>query len=107
LSRLRAKIAGIDVDRQIADHVTRAQRELEAAVAIARRSRKTSGQRARRAERDLGQALRTLDDVSVIGGSREDPDGMSEEDRNQHYRERRERERTLRAEVQQSGVADE
>jgi hypothetical protein len=76
-------------------HLDRATRELEAALLVARSARRTSP-RARRIERDLGRVLYAMGDVGTIGqryGSGDDPDLMSEDERNRLAREQREAER--------------
>ena len=97
MSRLRASTAPSDSDRQIAEHLDRAERELESAIAVARQGRPSFGVRARRTERDLGRALGFLQDISTMAPrySAGDPDSMSEEERNRLARVAREEKRLL------------
>lgn len=95
MSRLRATTAPTEEDRRIALHLDRATQELEQALLVARSARHKS-RKARRVERDLGRVLTTMESVGSIGnryGGGDDPDLMSEDERNRLAREQREAER--------------
>jgi hypothetical protein len=95
LGKLRATTAPSEQDRAIATKIDRATREVEGALRVAREAR-GQGYRARRVERDLGRALAALHEVGSIApryGGGDDPDLITEDERNKLARERREAER--------------
>ena len=93
MSRIRATTAPSEVDRAIAQRVERATRELEDAARLARGSR--GDYRAKRVERDLSRIIGSLRSVGTISprSGDNDPDQVSEDERNRLARERRAQER--------------
>mgnify|MGYP003639321371 FL=1 len=98
MSRFRTRTASSPQDRQIAGHLDRAARELEHALQAARDGGLTGGYRQRRVERELGRVLAAIQEVGSIapkyGGN--DPDYISEDERNKRHRERLAEERAAR-----------
>ena len=92
MGRLRATTAPSELDRAIAGHVDRASRELESATLLARSARGQS-YRSKRVERDLARIVGSLQQVGTIVPKFDDPDRVSEEERNQLAREQREQAR--------------
>ena len=106
MSRLRATIAPSDEDRQIAQHLDAAVREVEAALVVARAARKGPVRhRARQTAQELEGLIAGLNGVRTISPRHGmDPDLLPEEERIRLHREkmareREEREAKRRAEV--------
>ena len=98
MGRLRATTAPSPEDREIAKRLDTASREVEEALRIARGARGL-GYRARRVARDLERALAVINEVGSIApryGGGDDPDLVTESERNRLAREQREAERAAR-----------
>lgn len=94
MGRLRTRLSKTPVDRLLQEHVSEAQRSLQAAVRLCRDARNkggVEGARSRRVERDLAKALSALGQVRRLTPiyDTDDLDLMSEDDKARLYREKR------------------
>jgi len=89
----RYTISSLDLDRQIKSHLEQAEREVRAAMGVARQGRRVvGGPLARRTERDLGVLVRAIESVRSLSkaDAQTDPDLIPEDVRAQEWRETRE-----------------
>ena len=91
----RSAMASPEKDREVANHLRSASREVEQALQVVRAC---SGYRAKRVERDLGRLLNAMSEVGTMapkfGG--DDPDLLSEEELSLRVRKAREERRQAR-----------
>jgi len=107
MSRLRARLSKSEVDRELQEHLAAAQRALEKAARVCDATRRmpgVAGKRAPRIARELARIKGALGNVSRLTPlyDLEDPDLMSEEDRSELWRERREAKRAAAAALESS-----
>ena len=98
----RPTISTLDLDRQIKSHLEQAEREVRAAMGVARQGRRVAGgPLARRTERDLGVLMTAIESVRSLSKTNSDPDLIPEDVRAQEWREGREAARQARLAAQQ------
>lgn len=94
MSRLRARLAKSEFDRQVQEQISVAQRAIEQALQVCHTAKRAPGiekTRAGRVARDLIRAQGALGRVGRLTPlyDLDDPDMMSEDERSRLFRERR------------------